>query len=251
MDISEALEKAWRVLEEEEVEPTLGYRYMPPSDQSDRVPELQAMAAYNLALERSQRPRKVHEDPKLYAFQSTNFDLLIKLFSQVADADRATFVSTLLTSVRKPIAARANRTARFPTFQGETSALALLAEFCIRTGHLKELLAATAEPKMPAGSLAIMLKEIEEIIALNFNLFSDSELAAIPPALATLREIAERQTYSARGVRGGPMKNSPHYKQGFSEVGNEIVEAIDRITEECRKVRFWYLMGALQELPNL
>jgi len=29
------------------------------------------------------------------------------------------------------------------------------------------------------------------------------------------------------------------------------VAAIDGITEECRKARYWYLKGALQELPNL
>jgi hypothetical protein len=129
--------------------------------------------------------------------------------------------------------------------------LALLAEFCIRTGHLKELLAATAEPQLPTASMAIMLKEIEEIIALNFNLFSDSELASIPFALAHLREIADRQTYSARGPRGGEMTENPHYRQGYSDEGNEIVKAIDGISEECRKARFWYLKGALQELPNL
>jgi hypothetical protein len=86
---------------------------------------------------------------------------------------------------------------------------------------------------------------------LNFSLFSDSELASMPSNLAQLREIAERQTYSARGPRKGPMTNNPHYRQGFSDAGNEIVAAIDGLGEECRKARFWYLKGALQELPNL
>jgi hypothetical protein len=181
---------------------------------------------------------------KRYVFESTNFNLLVKIFSQVAEADRANFVSALLNHVRKPIAARVD------TYHRKTSALALLAQFCIRTGHLKELLTATAEPKMPTVSLGIMLKEIEEIIALNFNLFSDSELASIPSDLARLREIAERQTYSAR-TSGRGMKDNPYYKQGFSAAGNEIVAAIDGITEECRKARYWYLKGALQELPNL
>jgi arginyl-tRNA synthetase len=47
------------------------------------------------------------------------------------------------------------------------------------------------------------------------------------------------------------MEANPHYKMGFSAVGDEIVAAIDGITEECRKARYWYLKGALQELPNL
>jgi hypothetical protein len=262
MNISEALEKASRILEEEQVQPTLGYRYVSdtwPSNQRYQQDNLQqkgwmpAIAAQiGLATERNQRPRQVYEDPKLYVFESTNFNLLVKIFSQVADADRASFVSALLDYVRKPMAASAQkRVAYFPSFCRQTSALALLAEFCIRTGHLKELLAATAEPKMPAASLAIMLIEIEEMIALNFNLFSDSELASIPSGLWRLRAIAYQQTYTARRPRNGPMKKNPYYREGFRAVGEEIVAAIDGISEECRKARFWYLKGALQELPNL
>jgi len=104
---------------------------------------------------------------------------------------------------------------------------------------------------LPTASLAVMMKQMEETIALNFNLFSDSELMSIPSSLARLREVADRQTWSSRGPRGGPMQKNPEYRQGFSDVGNEIVAAIDGITEVCRKARFWYLKGALQELPNL
>jgi hypothetical protein len=163
MNIDEALEKASRILEEEQAHPTLGYRHV-------SVPELAAQLS--LGIERTKRPRLVYENPKQYVFESTNFALLVKIFSQIADADRASFVSALLDSVRKPLPASYQKHgAYFPSFRGETSTLALLAEFCIRTGYLKELLIATAEPKMPAASLAIMLKEIEEMVALNFNLF--------------------------------------------------------------------------------
>lgn len=262
MNLSEALEKAARILEEEQVQPTLGYRYVSdawPSNQWYQRNDLEpkgwtpAMAAQvGLATERQQRPREVYEDPKLYVFESTNFRLLVKIFSQVAETDRASFVSSLLEYVRKPIRARGlKKGPHFPTFHGDTSALALLAEFCIRTGHLNDLLTATAEPKLPTASLAIMLKEIEEMIALNFNLFSDSELTSMPSALAQLRTIAELQTWMARGSPKGPMRNNPHYRPGFSNEGKEIVASIDAITEECRKARFWYLKGALQELPNL
>jgi len=246
MNMDEALEKARRILAEEQVDPTLSYRYASSSEIT------QPAGQRNLAFDRKSRPRQVSENLKLYVFESTNFNLLLKIFSQVAEEDRAKFVSALLDHVRQPIQAVPQRyNPTFPSYRDGVSALALLAEFCIRTGHLKELLAATAEPKMPAASLVIMLLEIEEMIALNFNLFSDSELAAIPSNLARLREIAERQTYSARGPMGGPMKENPHYRDGFSAVGNETVTVIDGITEACRKARYWYLKGALQELPNL
>ncbi len=246
MNIDEALEKARRILEEEQVHPTLGYR----SASSSGI--TQQAAQRSLDFVRKHRPREVSEDPKLYVFESTNFNLLLKIFSQVAEEDRAKFVSVLLDHVRQPIQTVPQRyNPTFPSYSNKVSALALLAEFWIRTGYLKELLAATAKPKMPAASLVIMLLEIEEMIALNFNLFSDSELATMPSNLAPLREIAERQTYSARGPMHGPMKENPHYRQGFEAVGTETVTVIDGITEACRKARYWYLKGALQELPNL
>lgn len=261
MDINEALEKASRILEEEQVQPSLGYRYVSyvwPSNQRFETQQQHwtpAMAAQRgLAIERKQRPRDVYEDPKLYVFESVNFSLLVKILSQVGDADRANFVSTLLNCVRTPIAARPQGPqTHFPCFLGKTSALALLAEFCVRTGHLKELLAATAEVKKPATGIAVMLMEIEEMIALNFNLFSDNELTSLPSSIAQTRLMAERQTWKERRPRGGggPTETNPYYRSGSEEIGREIVAAIDGIMEECRKARFWYLKGALQELPNL
>jgi hypothetical protein len=246
MDLSEAVEKANRVLEEEQVQPTLGYRY-----DGKAWPE-NAMARAYLASQRRDRPRNVFEDPNQFKIESTNLNLLLKIFSQVGHAERASFISTLLNHVRKPIIANDSKFQNiFPSFKGKTSALAVLAEFVIRTGHLKELLAATAEPKMPTASLAIMLKEIEDMVALNFNLFSDAQLTSMPSDLAPLRKLAYLQTYSASAPIGKPRKANPHYRPGYSEVGNEIVDAIDGITEECRKARFWYLKGALQDLPNL
>jgi hypothetical protein len=209
-------------------------------------------AQVGLKDERRFRPRQVYEDPKLYAFRSTNFDLLVKVYGQVANGDRISFISKLLSFVRKPRPSHDHKySAPFPSYDSHTSSLALIAEFSIRMGYLDELLVATQQPQMPTRSLLIMLMEMEDIIALNFNLFSDSQLANMPSDLSTLREIAERQTYSARAFHDGPVKNNPHYRQGFQDVGKEIVEAINGITEECRKARYWYLKGALQDLPNL
>jgi len=262
MNISEALEKALQILEEEQVQPTLGYRYVSdawPGNSFYMQDDLQkkgwtaTMAAQaGLTNEREKRPRHVYENPKLWVFESTNFGLLVRIFSQVAEGERAAFVSALLNCVRKPMrTSEFRKYASFPSYGNRTSALPLLAEFCIRNGYLQDLLAATAEPKMPQPSLAIMLFEFEDVIALNFNLFSESELASMPFSLAPLREIAERQTWSARQPLKGVIVNNPHYQQGFSEVGKAVVAAIDGIAEECRKARYWYLKGALQELPNL
>jgi hypothetical protein len=247
MDLNEAFEKISRVLQEEQIRPTLNYRYVSdtwPRNKMYQQYELQqkgwtpATAAFvGLGEERvGKRPRYVYEDPKLYFFESTNFDLLIKIFSQVREEYRRAFVSGLLEYVRKPT----------PTLGHK-----LLAEFLIRAGYLKDLLAAMEIPQLPTMSVAEMLTEIEEMIALNFNLFSDSELESIPKSLAHLREIAERQTYSARGPRANQMKENPHFRQGYLEAGKAVVAAIDGIVQECKQASYWYLKGVLQELPNL
>ena len=248
MHLNEAMKKASQILEEEQTQPTISYNYKGPIEAPGWT-----VATGNLILanERRGRPRPVHEDPKLYEFKSTNFDLLVKIFSQVAEVDRPEFLSQLLEWVRKARPAQVLRAVYFPIYQGCTSALALLAEFCVRTGHLKELLEATTVLTLPMASLVIMLMEIEEMIALNFNLFSDSELESIPTALNHQRGIAVLQTFAARGEVGKPMKPNPHYVRGFEAAGKEIVAAIDGIREECRKARYFYLKGALQELPNL
>jgi hypothetical protein len=244
MDLNEALDKARRIIIEEDAEPTIYYL--------DVSSEL-SPSVVSSPKERRVEPGHVYEDPTVFVFKSANFDLLIRVFSQVSEVDRSEFINAVLSLVREPLKAKKRRGSAktFPSVDGKISALSLIAEFMIRTGHLRELLAATAVPDLPTESIAVMLMEIEESICLNFNLFSESDLAAIPEGLALLRNIAERQTYSARGTIGGPMVDNPHYKYEYQDVGNLVVKKIDDIREACRKADYYYLRGALQELPNL
>jgi len=57
---------------------------------------------------------------------------------------------------------------------------------------------------MPSPGVAIMLMDIEEIIALNYNLFSRAEIDNLPKLLAHLREIAELQRGLPKGSMGNP-----------------------------------------------
>jgi hypothetical protein len=257
MDLAEALEKAQRILLEEQTRPTRHYRYV--RDEAGghdafamaSVALFEASAASVLLAERGKRPREVYENPKLYRFESVNFDLLIRVFNQVTEADRPLFIGGLLKSVEKPFPAQYAPRPIFPSVSSQSSMLPLTAEFCIRTGYLKELLDATKKPQFPTASLAMMVMELEEMVALNFNLFSDGQLESMPAELAPLWEIAERQTYSVRAPRGKPPKQNPNYRPGYEVMGREIIRGIDGIKEECRKARYFYLKGALQELPNL
>lgn len=139
----------------------------------------------------------------------------------------------------------------FPSWNHQTSSLSLVAEFCIRNGYAQALLDATHELKMPSPGVAIMLIEIEEIISLNYNLFSRAEIDNLPKALAHLREIADRQTWSSRTQGGKTIADNPHYRQGYSSEGAEIVKAIDAITQQCSQARFFYIKGVLQQNTDL
>ena len=47
------------------------------------------------------------------------------------------------------------------------------------------------------------------------------------------------------------MVNNPHYRQGFSNVGEEIVKAIDAIAQQCNQARYFYVKGVLEQTTNL
>lgn len=248
------MEKAQRILFEEQTKSTRQYKYAKEAGVTRGVTSesLMSLAAHaTLMSDRHQRPRDVYDDPKLYRFECVNFDLLVKIFQQVMEADRPNFIGALLKFVEKPFPAQRVSIRIFPSVDGKSSMLPLIAEFCVRTGHLNHLLEATKKPKFPTASLAIMIMELEEMVALNFNLFSDSQLQAMPKELATLRENSELQTYSSKAERGKPQIKNPHYKPGFEDMGRAVLAGIDGLTEECRKARYFYLKGALQELPNL
>jgi hypothetical protein len=95
-----------------------------------------------------------------------------------------------------------------------------------------------------------MMRQLEETIALNWDWFSNDQLGKVGKWLAQLREMADRQTHSARGRPGAMVKN-PYYVMGREDEANQIVESIDGITKECEQARFFYLKGALQQTVNL
>ena len=260
MELAEALQDAFYILDEERVRPTLNYRYA-----AKEWPREMALEQYTLGAQgytpgvaavtalprmRAKRPREVWENPKFFIFESVNFNLLLTILNQLPAENRPAFIAGLL----KPMldAAPTNEGYTFPSWRRKISSLSLLAEFCIRNGFAQALLDATLELKMPSAGVAIMLMEIEEMISLNFNLFSRAQIDNLPKALAHLREIAERQTWCSMQPRGGgKMVNNPHYRQGFSKEGEEIVTVIDAIAQQCNQARYFYLKGILQQNTNL
>jgi hypothetical protein len=263
MQIPEAKRAADQILNEERERPTIGYEDIANEwvkRSKDMLPEdvaawnrITSVPRMNLWAQRKESPRPVTETPHIFQFSGTNFDLLMSAYGDVNENDRPHLVGYILHRVESggTWTCRKPGGYAFPSFAGKVCELPLVAEFCIRTGKIEPFFVMTARPPMPTDPLAIMMMQLEETLALNWNLFSNEQLGKIPRWLAPLREIADRQTHSARGSRGGPTEKNPHYIRGHEDEANQIVKSIDGIAKECEQARFWYLKGTLQRTVNL
>jgi hypothetical protein len=257
VDLTEAIDSMARILNEERQRPTVGY--------SDNWSDLKArlggqpfansalMDVYtrpNIAAMREQKLRLVSEKPQIYSFGGSNYETLQLLFDQVNKADRDEFISQLLIFVENGGFYSRTTTPHFPRFQGCVSDLPMVAEFCIRNGYAERLFSAAAKSKVPTPALALMMMQLEETLALNFTLFSKEQLKNLPNWLEPLRKMADLQTHSARGPRGGPVVKNPHYQPGREKEASQIVDSIDGITAESQQAIFFYIKSSLQQAKS-
>ena len=102
MHLAEAYEKAQRILVEEQSKPTLHYKYAGEDASSPTASLMAAAARMELNSERPERPRKVYENTREFKFESLNFNLLVRIFNQVMEAERPQFIGGVLKFVEKP-----------------------------------------------------------------------------------------------------------------------------------------------------
>lgn len=259
MELTEAQNQARLIFDNEQKHPTLNYRYVssewPEEMKYEHNPSYSPAGAGIIALNRIRKrlPRKVYENPNQWQLESTNYTLLMAIYSQLSEANRGLFLGgSLNVWTRKYIVASVEAQHYFPSWGGHTSALPLLAEFCVRNNQLRLLLAVLKNVELPTASIAVMFAQLSEMITLNFTVFADAELAAMPEALKPVREMAYRQTWPNRRPRGapGPVEVNEHYKEGFRAEGVEIVRAIDAFLVQCEEARYWYVKGVLLQLRN-
>jgi hypothetical protein len=272
MEVAQAISKASSILDEERILPTTEYidpleawqeevtRKGPNATplSIDVTKAMKGREKYgakhlNLYTERGMRPRPVHESPYDYTFKSINFDLLKVLFNQIPDDDRGQFISRLLKRIPVSVARRPpGGVTRFPCYRYCMSELPLIVEFCIRMGYGQELLKAVGSCERPTIGLVILLLELEEIIALNFNLFSEQDLSSIVVNLHPLSVLCQNIQAKVRTERSRGMVNNSDEAAETGFQANEILESIGGIREECRKAKYYYTKDSLlQEMPNL
>jgi len=192
MELPEAKLAADQILTEECERPTIGYEDI--ADEwvkryKEMTPEeitawnkITSVPRKNLAAQRKESPRPVTETPHIFQFSGTNFDLLMSVYGSVSEKDRPQMIDYILRRVESGGTRTYYKPENyvFPTFAGMVCELPLAAELCIRTGNIGPFFAATAKPKTPTNPLAIMMVQLEETIALNWDLFGKEQLGEIP-----------------------------------------------------------------------
>jgi hypothetical protein len=80
-------------------------------------------------------------NPNNWQLESTNYTLIMAIYSQLSETNRGLFLGgSLNVWTRKHIPSRVETQHLWPSWNGHTSALPLLAEFCVRNGRLNLLL---------------------------------------------------------------------------------------------------------------
>lgn len=204
----------------------------------------------NLVAARNSRPREVFERPEIYSLNGNNYDLLLLLWGQVLEHDREKFLNSMMRFVKAGgYAVDSKNTGNFPMLLSKVSDMPLIAEFCARTGRIELLMKSAATIKQPTVGLALMLMQLEETIALNFNVFSEPELKNFASWLKPIRAMAHQQTCRTVGPPNRPARNRA-FRPGHEHEAKEIVQAIDGILAECNQAIYFYLKGYLQQTRN-
>lgn len=198
MELPEAKLAADQILNEECERPTIEYkdiagdlvnRYkqMTPEQIADWE-KITSVPRKNLPTQRKERPRPVIETPQIFEFSGTNFGLLMSVYGSVNEEDRPQMIEYIVHRVENGGTRIYGRPQNyfFPTLSGMVCELPLVAEFCIRTGNIGRFFVATAKPKWPTYQLAIMMMQLEEMIALNWDLFDKEQLGEIPGVVSPL-----------------------------------------------------------------
>ena len=257
MGIAEAKRAVDQILDEERQRPKIRYEVAPGEPPKASVAaSLEALMRWSELKEgRQENPRPVTESPQIFRFSGETFDMLLSLYRSSDESDHAQLLDYMLERVRSGGTGTCPRpqSHTIPTFAGKVSELPLIAEFCIRTGGIESFFKATGVPRMPTDSLAIMLMQLEETVALNWNWFSNEQLGKIPGWLDHLRIHASLQTWAQRPPHGGsgPVEGNPSYVPGHEAEATQIVRSIDGIAKECEQARYLYLKGSLLQTVNL
>ncbi|MGD0007114.1 MAG: hypothetical protein ABSE93_01015 [Terriglobia bacterium] len=200
---------------------------------------------------RSRRPREIQEDPNRFSFKSKNYNLLLALVLRLAEDDRQQFIrKVLIRLVQQPGCKKGSEYGHFPSWNYLTSELPLIAEFGIRNGATQFLLNMLGEAR-PLPGHAILLRQLEDMIALNFTVLGDAEYVACSLSVANFAATSKRLLEDYEKQRITTVQFPGLGSLDMRPVLLEIIDAAGGIQVQCEKARYLYLKGYLEEGLNL
>ena len=244
MDLRDACQKADQILDEERIHPTISYGLSKAA--LTALGGMAALASWMGPNDRGkQHPRIVRVDPEEHQFKSVNFDLLCAVFDQVREQDRPTLFASLRSRILDTKSYRHKHTdlVNAGSWAWCSSELPLVAEFLTRRGDKQLFIAAIFEAAISPG-LTLLLLQLEEMIALNFTLFTEEEYTQIPRAIATIENAVNE-------LKGKPKPADTIRSNTRFHMLREVPRLCSSIVEECRSSRYLYTKGSLLPGMNL
>jgi hypothetical protein len=238
MNLDDAVQQAGQILDEERISPTCQYL-------SSRGFVSEAAFLTAPLREKGRHPRTVMENPGVYRFKSENFDLLSLLISRLNEQDRLGMFTSLRSRTASSGAYRntSDDVRCAGSWQSCSSELPLIAEFLVRNGQVGALLSAL--PGVPAEpGLTLLLFQIEEMIALDYRLFTDSEYNSLARAVSAYMPAIKELNKKPR-VADTVLSNARFH------VVRELPPLCESIIEMCRKAKFLRLKKVLSDNTNV
>lgn len=123
----------------------------------------------------------------------------------------------------------------------------LLVEFCARNGGSQQLFRYLGEAN-PSPAYVLLLLQVEELIAFNFTTFSEDDYTQLESSVRNFRQTAQFRLDSGN-VSG--IVTLDDVSIDISQLYAISVTISSGIVEQCRKARYFYLAGQLENGLNL
>jgi len=248
MDFAEAVRTVNEILNEEQKRPTVSYTPVNFPGDSGLA---SVAAALRFAMIQEKRPREIKKPPFPCQFESTNYNLLCALLGQVPPGSRGSLVIYVANRAGTPPGCAQGRRRPTASWISCTSELPLVAEFCVRQGAFQSLRIVLLEAALMPGHV-MLLKQLEDMIALNYTLLTSEQYEELKSALMLLRDKALGQL---DGMKDGRKQFTVAWPEmptvDLRRQNQEIADACDALIEQCAEARHVYLGASLLEGLNL
>jgi hypothetical protein len=242
MKLELALDTIEQILDQERKKPSV--RYLQYSVQGPS-PTLYVLSPYQYEFPRDSRPRSVRPNTAEVSFDSQHYRLMEEVANRVEGDE--------VPSVLKAVRARLFDASSFERQTGDVlrsgqasqcrSELPLAIEFLARIGAQDYLIEGLSTAAFSPG-LTLMLLELEDMIAFDYELFNTNQYDRVVRGLGELERRALEYQSQPRSKRDSATSNTVHH------VGKEVREQIKNVSEVCRQAKFLHSTKALEPVPE-